>query len=500
MTETKTTTAMHTQHFPDGFLWGGAIAANQAEGAWNVDGKGMSVADVASYRPDLDIKDYVSQWHVGPEDIEKAMATDDVTYYPKRRGIDFYHRYREDIAMLAEMGFKSFRLSIAWTRIFPNGIEEEPNEAGLAYYEDVFRCLREHGIEPLVTLSHYEMPLYLVNHYDGWTSREVIGMFVRFAKVCFERYKDLVTYWLTFNEIDSVFRHAFTTVGVVEEKYADKHEAEQAIYQALHHQFVASSLVTKLARRVNPDFRIGCMVTKTLNYPETCNPEDVYLAQRENRTNMFYTDVQVLGEYPRHVLNYWRRNDIHVRFEPGDEEILKAYTVDFVTFSYYMSMVQSVHAEQREKVGGNLVTGVKNPYLETSDWGWQIDPEGLKIGMIDLYDRYHKPIWVVESGIGAYDTVNADGSIDDDYRIEYFRRHFKAVAEAIDEGVECMGYLTWACIDIISASTSQMSKRYGFIYVDEDDLGNGTLERRRKKSFDWYQRVIETNGESLYEE
>lgn len=483
--------------FPDNFLWGGAIAANQCEGAWNEDGKGMSVADVAMFKPNVDKKDYVSQWHIDMDDIRKARETDDVVYYPKRHGVDFYHHYEEDIALFAEMGFKTLRLSIAWTRLFPNGDEEKPNEKGLLFYENVFKCLRKHNIEPLVTLSHYEMPLYLVENYEGWASREVVDMFVKFATTCFERYKDLVKYWLTFNEIDSVFRHPFTTVGIVEDSYASKNEAEEAIYKALHHQLVASALVTKYAREIIPGAQIGCMVTKTLTYPETCNPEDIYLAMMDNRTNNLYTDVQVRGKYPLWIKKLWEDKGFEIPILEGDEEILAAHTVDFISFSYYMSMVQSIHAEKREKVGGNLTTGVKNPYLSTSEWGWQIDPKGLEISLIDLYDRYQKPLWIVENGLGYNDVVNEDGTIEDDYRINYFADHFKAISHAIENGVEVMGYTSWGCIDIVSASTSQMSKRYGFIYVDVDDYNKGTYKRLKKKSFDWYKKVIETNGEIL---
>lgn len=483
--------------FPDNFLWGGAIAANQCEGAWNEDGKGMSVADVAMFKPNVDKKDYVSQWHIDMNDIRKARETDDVVYYPKRHGVDFYHHYEEDIALFAEMGFKTLRLSIAWTRLFPNGDEEKPNEKGLLFYENVFKCLRKHNIEPLVTLSHYEMPLYLVENYEGWASREVVDMFVKFATTCFERYKDLVKYWLTFNEIDSVFRHPFTTVGIVEDNYASKNEAEEAIYKALHHQLVASALVTKYAREIIPGAQIGCMVTKTLTYPETCNPEDIYLAMMDNRTNNLYTDVQVRGKYPLWIKKLWEDKGFEIPILEGDEEILAAHTVDFISFSYYMSMVQSIHAEKREKVGGNLTTGVKNPYLSTSEWGWQIDPKGLEISLIDLYDRYQKPLWIVENGLGYNDVVNEDGTIEDDYRINYFADHFKAIGHAIENGVEVMGYTSWGCIDIVSASTSQMSKRYGFIYVDVDDYNKGTYKRLKKKSFDWYKKVIETNGEIL---
>lgn len=483
--------------FPDNFLWGGAIAANQCEGAWNEDGKGMSVADVAMFKPNVDKKDYVSQWHTDMDDIRKARETDDVVYYPKRHGVDFYHHYEEDIALFAEMGFKTLRLSIAWTRLFPNGDEEKPNEKGLLFYENVFKCLRKHNIEPLVTLSHYEMPLYLVENYEGWASREVVDMFVKFATTCFERYKDLVKYWLTFNEIDSVFRHPFTTVGIVEDNYASKNEAEEAIYKALHHQLVASALVTKYAREIIPGAQIGCMVTKTLTYPETCNPEDIYLAMMDNRTNNLYTDVQVRGKYPLWIKKLWEDKGFEIPILEGDEEILAAHTVDFISFSYYMSMVQSIHAEKREKVGGNLTTGVKNPYLSTSEWGWQIDPKGLEISLIDLYDHYQKPLWIVENGLGYNDVVNEDGTIEDDYRINYFADHFKAIGHAIENGVEVMGYTSWGCIDIVSASTSQMSKRYGFIYVDVDDYNKGTYKRLKKKSFDWYKKVIETNGEIL---
>lgn len=483
--------------FPDNFLWGGAIAANQCEGAWNEDGKGMSVADVAMFKPNVDKKDYVSQWHIDMDDIRKARETDDVVYYPKRHGVDFYHHYEEDIALFAEMGFKALRLSIAWTRLFPNGDEEKPNEKGLLFYENVFKCLRKHNIEPLVTLSHYEMPLYLVENYEGWASREVVDMFVKFATTCFERYKDLVKYWLTFNEIDSVFRHPFTTVGIVEDNYASKNEAEEAIYKALHHQLVSSALVTKYAREIIPGAQIGCMVTKTLTYPETCNPEDIYLAMMDNRTNNLYTDVQVRGKYPLWIKKLWKDKGFEIPILEGDEDILAAHTVDFISFSYYMSMVQSIHAEKREKVGGNLTTGVKNPYLSTSEWGWQIDPKGLEISLIDLYDRYQKPLWIVENGLGYNDVVNEDGTIEDDYRINYFADHFKAIGHAIENGVEVMGYTSWGCIDIVSASTSQMSKRYGFIYVDVDDYNKGTYKRLKKKSFDWYKKVIETNGEIL---
>ncbi|MCR4430797.1 MAG: family 1 glycosylhydrolase [Tepidanaerobacteraceae bacterium] len=482
--------------FPEGFLWGGALAANQCEGAWNEDGKGMSVADCSMYKPHVDLNDYRSQHMITMADIEAAMKSDDISLYAKRRGIDFYHRYKEDLDLFAEMGFKVLRVSIAWTRIFPTGLEDAPNEKGLAFYESLFREMKKRNIEPLVTLHHYEMPLYLAIHNDGWYQRLVVDKFAKFCRVVFERYKNLVKYWLTFNEIDSAFRHPFTSLGIITERYPEE-KLEEIIYQAIHHQFIASSLATKYLREIIPDAKMGCMVTRTLTYPENCNPKNCLLALKDNRDNYFYSDVQVFGEYPKFIKRYWKKKDINIHMESDDEEILKCYTVDFVSFSYYMSFVSSIDRDKREKVNGNLTQGVKNPFLDVTEWGWQIDPIGLHYSLIDMYDRYRLPLFIVENGVGSNDKVEADGSIIDDYRIAYFREHIRAIASAIDDGVEVMGYTPWGCIDIVSLSTNQMSKRYGFIYVDADDFGNGTYKRLKKKSFDWYKKVIRSNGEDL---
>ena len=481
--------------FPKGFLWGGAVAANQVEGAFNVGGKGLSVADVATFKKDLSVEDYAGHNHVSTEKIQYAMdhLTDDE--FPKRRGIDFYHHYKEDIALFGEMGFKAFRMSIAWSRIFPTGEEEEPNEEGLAFYDNVFKELKKNGIEPIVTLSHYEMPLALAVKYNGWYDRKVIDCFVKFSKVCFERYKDYVKYWLTFNEIDSIVRHPFTTAGIIPDRCPEGKELE-VVYQGLHHQFVASSLVTKLCHEIIPGSQMGCMLTKLTCYPNTCKPEDVEKTLKRNLDNYFFADVQVFGKYPPLVLKRFEREGIHIEMLPGDLEILAENTVDFVSFSYYMSLTEAVRTDQ-ETTAGNTVMGVKNPYLPSTEWGWQIDPLGLKISLIELYDRYNKPLLIVENGMGTKDVLTEDGKVHDDYRIEYFKSHFKAMEAAIEEGVELFGYTSWAPIDLISASTSQMSKRYEFIYVNQDDFGNGTLKRYKKDSFDWYKEVIATNGENL---
>lgn len=487
MMENKTT-------FPQGFLWGGAIAANQAEGAWNLDGKGPSVADAIAYKPNLDLTNYDGHMALTDENIADALNGRHDARYPKRRGIDFYHRYKDDLTLLAEMGCKVLRVSIAWARIFPTGEDAEPNEAGLQFYEDLFSEMRKQQIEPLVTLSHYEMPLVLSEKYNGWVHRNVVDAFVRYSNVCFDRYKDLVRYWLTFNEIDSIHRHPFTTAGIRHEKSAPG-KAIEDVYQGLHHQFVASALVTRDCHKKIPGSQVGCMLTKLTTYPRTCHPTDVEATLKKNFENYFYADVQVFGHYPPLIKRDLALRGIKIEMQPDDQDILRKHTVDFVSFSYYMSLTESTQADV-ERTAGNTILGVKNPYLPASEWGWQIDPVGLKISLLELYDRYQKPLFIVENGLGAKDTIE-NGKIHDSYRIDYFRSHFEQMRAAIDEGVELMGFTSWGIIDIISAGTSQMSKRYGFIYVDQDDEGNGSLARVKKDSFYWYQQVIASNGSNL---
>lgn len=484
--------------FPKDFLWGGATAANQLEGGWNLGGKGISVSDCARAHFDVDVQNYRKHNEITTEDVMIALENlDDIKNYPKRHGSDFYHRYKEDIALMAEMGFKVFRLSIAWSRIFPNGDDLEPNEEGLKFYDSVFDELKKYGIEPLVTMSHYEPPLNLVLNYDGWYSREVIGYFEKYVKVICERYKNKVKYWLTFNEIDSIIRHPYTTAGLIEDRFPGKN-FEEVCYQAMHHQFVASALATKICHEIIPESKVGCMITKLSYYPLTCKPEDVLKAQQYMRNIYAYSDTQVFGEYPAYLLSYYKNNGINILKEKNDDFIMKNYPVDFVSFSYYMSSCVSEDETGLEKAAGNTVVSIKNPYLKSSEWGWQIDPIGLRISLVELYDRYRKPLFIVENGLGAKDELDENGMINDDYRIDYYRQHFKNMLAAIvEDGVELMGYTSWACIDLISESTKQISKRYGYIYVDIDDYGNGTYNRYRKKSFYWYKDVISANGENL---
>ena len=464
--------------FPVDFLWGGAVAANQCEGAYDEDGKGWSTQDLAP------------KGIVGP--ITDHPTEDNL----KLQGIDFYHRYKEDIALFAEMGFRVFRFSIAWSRIFPNGDEEVPNEAGLAFYDDLIDECRRHGMEPLVTLSHYETPYHLAKAYDGWCSRKLITFFQRYCNCVMERYKGKVHYWLTFNEINSILHNPYLSGGILTPK---EKLSKSALYQAIHHELVASALVTKMAHEIDPDNKVGCMVIGIPSYPLTPNPDDVIANMEQDRHNLYFTDVQARGAYPKYLNRYFKENGIQIQMEEGDEEILKN-SVDFISFSYYMSTCGCADPNAHPQTAGNIIPGVANPYLRSSQWGWQIDPKGLRYLLNQFYDHYQKPLFIVENGLGARDElIEKDGvlTVEDDYRIEYMREHLMQVEEAIEDGVEVMGYTSWGCIDLVSASTAQMSKRYGFIYVDRNDDGSGSMARYRKKSFYWYRDVIASNGASL---
>lgn len=476
--------------FKSDFLWGGACAANQFEGAWDVDGKGPSVADMCT--------NGTQQF---PKWVTRAIRSDRL--YPSHEAIDFYSHYQEDIALLAEMGFRCFRTSINWTRIFPTGEEAEPNEAGLVFYDKVFACCKKYEIEPLVTISHYELPYALVEKYNGWASRELIGLFEKYCRVLFARYQNVVKYWITFNEINSgtTPMGAVLSLGTIrgyEGAVQQVPDVPQTRFQALHHQFLASARVVKYAHEHYPQFKLGCMTLMGTTYPLTCNPDDMLLAQRKMQMmNWFTSDVQVRGAYPYFTQRFFEENGIVLATEPGDTSELEEGKVDFFTFSYYMSVCVTLDSKKRDHVGGNLLGGVPNPYLKTSDWGWQIDPKGLRWSLNEIYGRYGIPLMVVENGLGAYDEKGVDGKIHDTYRIEYLRQHIEQMREAVRDGVDLIGYTPWGCIDLVSASTGEMAKRYGFIYVNKFDDGSGDLSRERKDSFFWYKNVIATNGEEL---
>ncbi|MBO0476667.1 glycoside hydrolase family 1 protein [Vagococcus sp. DIV0080] len=482
--------------FPKGFLWGGATAANQIEGAYNEGGKGMSTSDYAAYKdPYATGKVDNFTFNVTSKELAEYKENEANYLFPKRWGIDFYHRYEEDIALFAEMGFKTFRLSISWARIFPTGLEAEPNEEGLAFYDKVFDTCAKYGIEPLVTMSHYEMPIALTEKYNGWASRELIPLFDKYARVLFNRYKSKVTYWITFNEMNMNLNSLYTGAGILED-LIDPEKKLEVTYQASHHQFLASALAVKAAREIMPEAKVGCMINQIESYALTTKPEDQLQALKSNQLNMFYPDVQARGEYPSYMARYFADNNIHVAMEEGDEEILKAGKVDYVAISYYMSHVTEAR-EDASELAGSFDSPIKNEHLELSQWDWPIDPIGLRISLMKLYDRYEIPLFVCENGLGAKDELTEDGKIHDEYRIDYIRKHVEQMKEAIKDGVDLMGYTTWGCIDLISCGTSQMSKRYGFIYVDQDDKGQGSLTRYRKDSFNWYKEVIASNGEVL---
>lgn len=474
--------------FRGDFLWGGATAANQFEGGWDQGGKGPSGADMLTNGTSSSPRLITRTWEDG-------------LYYPNHVASDFYHHHAEDIALMGEMGFKLYRMSISWPRIFPKGIEEEPNEEGLRFYDQVFDELHTQGIEPLVTISHYEMPFYLTKHYNGWASRELVDYYIKYCTVLFNRYKDKVKYWLTFNEINcgALGFGNFMSLGILNEgtrEFTNQVDKPQLRYQALHHQLVASAKAVKLGHEINPNFQIGCMTAFLTAYPLTCHPQDMLKFQEHwKNINYYCGDVQVRGAYPHYAKRFWKENGLTVEMEPGDEEILKQGTADFYTFSYYMSNCVS-HKDSTSKTAGNLLEGVENPYLKASDWGWQIDPDGLRYTLNELYARYQIPIMIVENGLGAIDQVD-DDQIHDSYRIDYLRSHIEAMKQAAEDGVDIIGYTPWGCIDIVSASTGEMAKRYGFVYVDADDHGNGTFKRLKKDSFYWYKQVVASNGKNL---
>lgn len=477
--------------FPKDFLWGGALAAHQFEGGWNQDGKGTSVADV------------MTAGAAGkPREITETV--EEGKFYPNHEAIDFYNRYKEDVALFAEMGLNSLRTSINWTRIFPKGDEAEPNEAGLQFYDDLFDELLKNGIEPVITLTHFEMPLHLAQTYGGFRNRKVVDFFVKFAEVVFERYKNKVKYWMTFNEINNMMDYTnpiflWTNVGVQVE---EGENAKEVMYTAAHHVLLASALSVKIGREINPDFQIGAMVSHVPVYPLTAHPKDVMLAEESMHLRYFFPDVQVRGYYPNYTLKEFERDGLNIPIQEADAEILAQGKVDYLGFSYYMSNVVDHKDENNDdeaaNVHGKIPYQVDNPYLKASDWGWTIDPVGLRYTLNRFWDRYQIPLFIVENGFGAIDTVEEDGSIHDEARISYLREHIKQMGIAIDhDGVELMGYTPWGIIDIVSFTTGEMKKRYGMIYVDRDNEGNGTMERSKKDSFDWYKKVIESNGKDL---
>lgn len=485
--------------FPDNFLWGGATSAHQFEGGYENGSRGLAVPEMMT----------------GGSRTEPRLITHEVDsklYYPSHQAVDFYHRYKEDIALYAEMGFKVFRMSINWARLFPTGEEEKPDPAGIEFYHNVFDELKKYDIQPLVTLSHYEMPYPLARKYHGWSNREVIPHFLHYCKTVFNEYKDDVKLWLTFNELNVLLMGTYGNInggGIVPEtdmcpvgvavKVDESWDIPQLRYDAVHHQVLASALAVKMAHEINPENKVGCMLLGRVAYPYTCKPEDALKAQEVMRKANYYVgDAQARGRYPAFAKALWKSEGVYVDVTEEDARIMSEGTVDFISFSYYSSTT-ATDDPTIPVAQGNMMRGPGNPYLETSQWGWTIDPEGLHWYMNELYDRYEKPLFIVENGLGAEDKVEEDGSIHDPYRIDYMKQHVRAMKEAMDEGVELIGYTVWGCTDLISASTGEMDKRYGLVYVDKQNDGSGDLSRHRKDSFYWYKDLIASNGTSAFE-
>lgn len=482
--------------FPKDFLFGGATAASQVEGGYDEGGKGLDSQDCKPQFFDL-TREQKNSWkykQMTSEKYELAKTVKGIANYPFRFGSDEYHRYKEDIALFAEMGMKIYRLSISWARIYPNGDDEMPNKEGIRYYKELFNECHKYGIKIMVTILHYAVPVNLIDKYGSWKNRKLIDFYLRYAKTLFENFGDDVDYWLPFNEINAGRFNPYNGLGLIKDR---EENYDQAVYQALHHQFIANALTVKMAHEMLPNSKVGCMIARFCHYAATCNPEDqLTQLHDEQYTNWFYTDVMARGKYPSYMDSFFKQNNIEIKIEDGDKEILKENTVDYLSFSYYFTQVSTAD-EGWEKTDGNLVIANKNPYLKSSEWGWQKDPTGLRITLNQMWDRYQKPLFIAENGLGAEDTLNDDGTIHDDYRIDYLRSHIEAIKDAIEDGVDVIGYTMWGIIDLVSCGSIEMSKRYGVIYVDANDKGEGTFNRYKKDSFYWYKKCIESNGNDL---
>lgn len=467
------------------FLWGGATAANQVEGAYLEGGRGLSNIDLLPHGKDrLPIAQSVMHYSEAASDA----------FYPSHEAVDFYNRYKEDIALMAELGVNAYRFSISWSRIYPTGLEEVPNEEGLQFYDRVIDELLSHSIEPIVTICHFDVPKGLMDEHQSWKSREMIAMYEKYAVTLFKRYKGKVKYWISFNEINMILHKPFTATGIMIESGEDR---QSIIYQAAHYELVASALVTKRLREIDPQAQLGAMLAAGDYYPYSANPEDVRVAQKANQENFFFLDVQSRGEYPRWMVNQLAREDIELDITEEDLTLLKDNTCDYISFSYYASRTSKADTSDVDTNTGNAAGGVVNPYLKRSEWGWMIDPLGLRVVMNSIWDRYQKPLMLVENGLGAVDEVTEDGKIHDDYRMTYLKEHLDVMTTTMEEdGIPLLAYTMWSIIDLVSSSSGEMSKRYGFIHVDRDDYGNGTLERRKKDSFDWFKQYIQNAKKS----
>lgn len=471
------------------FFWGGATSAAQSEGNYLADGRKPSNFD---FLP-LDDRRLKAVYKNQSASILKSRGDE---IYPGRNGNDYYHHYQEDIALLKELGANSFRFSISWSRIFPTGEEEAPNEAGLLFYENILTELERLQMEPIVTLSHFEIPLHLVKKYNGWENRKVVELFLHYAETVMQRFKGRIKYWIPFNEMNMVLHIPFIGGGILFEEGKDNLSIQ---YQAGHHQLLANALSIEAGKRIDPDNQFGAMLAAGKTYAYTCDPKDVFAALQQEKENLLFSDVQVFGEYPRFFSHFIKDKQLNLTIYPADRKTLQKNTVDFVSFSYYSSACTAAEENGIDRVATNGYTTLRNPYLPKAKSIWQDDPLGLRITLNQLQDRYHKPLFIVENGIGTQDDF-VDGKVHDDYRIHYLKEHVKNMLLAMEEdGIDLMGYLMWGIIDLPSVSEGKISKRYGVIYVDQDDENNGSHQRYKKDSFAFYQKVIASNGAVVFE-
>lgn len=482
--------------FSKDFLWGGAISASQADGAYKEGGKGLDTQDLRYFNADWTKDERAAQENrrISQDKFVKALTDLDDEHYPFRRGIDFYHKYKEDIKLFDELGIKILRTSINWARIYPNGDDETPNEEGIQWYIDLFTECHKRGIKVFATILHYNIPVNLITRYGGWKSRKTIECYVKYAKTLFKRLGTLVDYWLPFNEINAGRFNSYNGICIIKDEEEDY---DNTVFQCLHNQFVANALTIKAAHEMIPGSMVGGMIARFTTYPATCKPDDVMqMILDDQYSNWFYLDVMARGEYPAYMNRFFEKIGVHIDIGPEDLKILKNNTIDFTAFSYYFSQVSTTD-QGWEKTSGNLIMANKNPYLKSSEWGWQKDPVGLRVTLNQIYDRYHLPVFIAENGLGAKDVLEDNGSVHDPYRIDYLKDHIKQMKEAVIDGVELIGYTMWGFIDVVSCGSMEMSKRYGVIYVDRDDRGQGSNKRYKKDSFYWYQKCIKTNGEDL---
>lgn len=462
--------------FPKDFMWGASTSAYQVEGAWNEDGKGPSVMDMAKH-PE------------GTSDFKVCS--------------DHYHHYKEDIALFAEMGFKVYRFSIAWTRVFPKGTGEV-NQKGIDFYNDLINELLAHNIEPVVTMYHFDLP-YALQEKGGWSNRETIDAFENYAKVLFTHFGDRVKYWLTINEQNMMILHG-TAIGTVDPSIENP---EKELYQQNHHMLLAQAKVMKLCHDMCPNAKIGPAPNITSIYPASSKPEDVLAAHNwSSIRNWLYLDMAVFGRYNNVAWSYMEEKGYTPTIEDGDMEILKDAKPDFIAFNYYTTATveQSMNdASDRNASGGDqqivlgepgVYRGASNPHLEKTEFGWEVDPVGFRNTLREIYDRYNLPLLITENGLGAYDKLEEGDVVNDDYRIDFLRKHIEQAQLAITDGVQIMGYCPWSAIDLVSTHQGYV-KRYGFVYVNRDEFDLKDLRRIKKKSFYWYKKVISTNGENL---